>query len=524
MKILKRNKKYPLWRKTSIVFLSILLVLSFVNWNSSSFLINSIKKDQLLLAKFLILMGVSKELPVTFPYATDENIKVFPFLLENGADPNVKIGDWNHTPLHKAVKDVYQSEPDKVYKLVKILIEHGADVNARDVVGLTPLHTTIEYTRHYTDLRIIKLLVNNGAKIDVLTHRSKESPFYYSLRYNYPVLAKYLIEAGMDLNLKSRGYTPLHFALYYNQEHITKLLIEKGADLSLTEDEYNKTHLHFAVDKSDVDLVALLLKKGADPNQQDIDGNTALHQVTLRYSEDNDLVEILRTLLAYKSDPYIRNNRGETPLNITQRPPADLSSDISRSVGNTGLSIKELPRIVALLKIHMKRKTARKIAFTSSNIINPHLQNPNVITNKITYYLAIDPKLNIAIEPSPYCNYQKQLLECTTQFLNDPTRYASATSSLIKSSGFKRSSDFYKNKQWKACYDFFWSAPNTEDNKDYRKDILDYIQKNGKFVNTLNRYVEQKRAGAYCREKYGKSHMCYRKALSNKITMACNRP
>ena len=96
--------------------------------------------------------------------------KVCDFLINNGANVNAKINDTNETPLHNALAKA--GRPYYLYT-VKLLVEKGADVNAKTIAGLetqafmrdvrtkgeTPLHRAAAYA----DENIIAYLLEHGA-------------------------------------------------------------------------------------------------------------------------------------------------------------------------------------------------------------------------------------------------------------------------------------------------------------------------------------------------------------------------
>lgn len=96
--------------------------------------------------------------------------KVCDFLIQHGADVNASVDKTNERPLHNALSKA--GRPYYFY-VVKLLVEHGADVNARTIPNLetgafmrdvrtkgeTPLHRAAAYA----DERIIDFLISNGA-------------------------------------------------------------------------------------------------------------------------------------------------------------------------------------------------------------------------------------------------------------------------------------------------------------------------------------------------------------------------
>ena len=89
------------------------------------------------------------------------NIKAVKQFLADGADVNAKDEDGD-TPLHHA-----ENEDHK--EIAELLIAKGADVNTKDEKGMTPLHDAVE--EGYKE--IVELLMANGANINSLNEDKK---------------------------------------------------------------------------------------------------------------------------------------------------------------------------------------------------------------------------------------------------------------------------------------------------------------------------------------------------------------
>lgn len=84
------------------------------------------------------------------------HIELVKLLLDQGADPNIAANNsFKVTPLHSACAI-------SNYDIAKILIEKGANVNAKQIQGVTPLHSAA----HNGQAKLVKLLLKNGAEIN----------------------------------------------------------------------------------------------------------------------------------------------------------------------------------------------------------------------------------------------------------------------------------------------------------------------------------------------------------------------
>jgi cytohesin len=97
------------------------------------------------------------------------------------------------------------------------------------------------------------------------------------------------------------------------------MLIALGANVNLGGGVYGSC-LNLSMIKFQSFQVQDLLKRGANPNQKDKDGNSSLHYLMTIYNRDPNFAEkICSLLLKNGADPNARNNDGWTPLLIATR-------------------------------------------------------------------------------------------------------------------------------------------------------------------------------------------------------------
>jgi ankyrin repeat protein len=227
-------------------------------------------------------------------------------LLDKGADPNQRDKN-SFTALHSAVRDSDYGEDmaqrAHAVATVKVLLAHGADVNARlnqekptvrgldelELQGATPLALAAEVN----NLDAIKVLVAAGADPKIPTEKGS-TPLMLAAGAATDVqrarsiderafaveTARYLVEHGVDVNAVGQfGWTALHNAAYQGLNDVIDYLVSKGAKLDV-KDGFGQTPLSIAMSvltkeaganrlqiprRYRGDTTALLLKLGATP-------------------------------------------------------------------------------------------------------------------------------------------------------------------------------------------------------------------------------------------------------------------
>jgi ankyrin repeat protein len=170
-------------------------------------------------------------------------------LVELGADVNERKGRFYDTALHVAAG---KGSLD----VVAYLLSKGADVNARDESGLTPLHAAARYPG------------KGGPPAGSEAARNQ--------------IAAMLIEHGADVRaVGSDGLTPLHLAAQEDNVWLVESLLTRGVDPNAPQAQ-GMTPFHFAAfhGHDNPAMAALFIKFKADPNQKDQDGKSPLDYAT----------------------------------------------------------------------------------------------------------------------------------------------------------------------------------------------------------------------------------------------------
>ena len=188
---------------------------------------------------------------------------------------------------------------------LKVLLEEGADINAKDVGGWTALIVAAEIG----DKEAIQLLLRSGADVNISGPREWPA-LHRASRLGNEVAVQLLIENGGDVNGNKNSWTPILLAAKKGHMSIVRTLIENGADVN-TEDYHGRRVLHWASRYGETAMVWLLLDKGANVNVVDRWGRTALV-----WAIENKQEAVTLLLLAIKADVKVKACDGSTALHL----------------------------------------------------------------------------------------------------------------------------------------------------------------------------------------------------------------
>lgn len=303
--------------------------------------------------------------------AADKEKGMLRGLLYQKADVNLRDKYHDRTPLHFAVKTHRYCGNIHTFELAEILLNKGADVNARDKDGQTPLHLVVQKG----DVKLIQLFLKFKAEVNILDNLGCSPLFYAVVHNSIEEVAQLLIDLGCNVNHHSNnGSTPLHWVC-------RKLNDEKSQKLKCHEKNTDKFK-----------MLKCLLKNGADINAVDNKGAIPLFEAKRGLDSTEEGLKKLEKKLNLIIEHTDFNLIGSSDKHIScfTKLPFNLCKLILKHIAK--LEVLNIPVNPALLKIISKddkfNDYYKKCEDELIQAKNTKLQN-----SSITYYnLLVDGK------------------------------------------------------------------------------------------------------------------------------------
>jgi ankyrin repeat protein len=366
------------------------------------------KKGEIRIVRTLLAAGAdaSAGTPLTAAYEalSEGHIDLVGLLLDHCSDAEGKIAD----PCHATQLLTLAIEGGRI-DMMELLIPRIRDINA-----CVPLQTALGINRyllkdamesqfcdpnlpyyergamaermaHSRWIGMLNLLLNHGADPNTVSPGHVEywgrrgtrcrienpTPLHVAGVQGDAHVIRMLICLGVDVDAKDRqGLTPLYHALRARNGETARVLMDAGAQPVVVRNEPGEMMLHEALRgfRADLVLALALLDNGADPNERDLDGETALH-----VAAGQGYVEPGRSLIAHHADVNARNAAGKTPLHLAVRSDCvDLVSDLLTHGANVNApdDSGDTPLHSAALRGHRKA-----VELLLSHKADPNLRN-----------------------------------------------------------------------------------------------------------------------------------------------------
>ncbi|XP_061187024.1 uncharacterized protein LOC133195176 [Saccostrea echinata] len=275
--------------------------------------------------------SVIEKLPLHSAAKENDLVKLKQLLLD-GNSHTVNLRDQRgRTPLHCLLDSPAFTDLDEVKRGIQILLDNGADINIQNKHGETPLHTVVQiylefipeiirYVLTHSQSYVMEAQDEDGYSLFHLfmsdfSDHVKENKIYHQIlkekeEFIQALLRGEILKFNFSalLNQKERNGYSAFYTYIGNSTCATdtvQLMISCGADVN-TSSEIGTTPLMESVLRRRRDIVEILLKAGANPNQTDIFGQSCIFRV---YT--NDCFDLLNQ---YGANFKIKDKFGRSPI------------------------------------------------------------------------------------------------------------------------------------------------------------------------------------------------------------------
>jgi ankyrin repeat protein len=203
-------------------------------------------------AAYLLAHGARLDLWSAIALDRGDDVRAFVARDRSLLGARMSRNEHDRTPLHHAAA---KNRP----RMVRLLLDLGAEANAPDAVGMTALTTA---AREHADPAIAAMLIAAGARLDFMGALYLE---------RYDAAEAMLKEEPSRIGPDGRDTIALHLSVSRKNIGAVRWLIAHGVDVNAKRDVFdcNHTALHMTAESGAVDIARLLLDAGADPNIHD---------------------------------------------------------------------------------------------------------------------------------------------------------------------------------------------------------------------------------------------------------------
>lgn len=237
------------------------------------------------------------------------NVEIIRMLCNHGCDMNTRTIH-GETALHLII-----ASKKNLDEGIKMLLDYGCDANIQEnLYGQTPLHSLVKHliaTCDYSEssMNTLKYLVEKS-NTSIGDHSNRTALHRAAYAKAHISCIQALLDCGPN-NKNSRGENALHEALEADNGIDVLSLLANHTDLKQIT-IYGENPLHIAARKGRSDVVKYLIDFGAPVNAQDLKGNTPLH-----LGAERGYKKVVEEICKYPNiNLNIQNSDGLTALHV----------------------------------------------------------------------------------------------------------------------------------------------------------------------------------------------------------------
>ncbi len=215
------------------------------------------------------------------------------------------------------------------HDVARVLLEHGANPNIADAAGMTPLYAAVELhtTEMYPERKALRHPSGSFSTMDLIKlllvkHAQPDMPLK-------AVTLRWGRRRGPGDAALAEGATPLMRAARFADVEVMRVLLDGGANPALKQKDQTTVlmlaagagwrtgetilgGLDYGPESDAIDAVTLCLERGADVNDTDEDGLTALHHAVPRGAG------VVQLLVDHGASVETKDKRGRLPLDVAE--------------------------------------------------------------------------------------------------------------------------------------------------------------------------------------------------------------
>ena len=287
--------------------------LSALDDNGNSALACAAMNGKMEALQALLEAGPSQEAKdlALLPTSSRQQVDAVRALIKAGAKPFAKSATEQMTALHMNMSNCISGVDTEV---ARMLLDAGADANATDEAGVTPLMLAT------SSMEAVQMLLAAGADAKAVSKTGYTALHSACQTDSAVAVVKLLLDSGAKVHVNQAtldfGTTPLMLAAKRSEgaAEMVKVLLDLGADVKAIDND-GFTALREAT--GSLEAVQLLLAAGADAKAVDANGNSALYTAC----DNGGGVAVVRLLLDNGAGAVI-NQKGRydwTPLMCAAR-------------------------------------------------------------------------------------------------------------------------------------------------------------------------------------------------------------